>query len=65
MLGSGSETTSEILTKKAGEFPKWVDMAASRLASRNPDQLLSLIKDRKIPDSVRERAIPELPALWR
>ena len=32
-------------------------MAASRLASRNPDQLLSLIKDRKIQDSVRERAI--------
>ena len=32
-------------------------MAASRLARRNPDQLLSLIKDRKIPDSVRERAI--------
>ena len=48
---------AKFLTKKAGEFPKWVDMAASRLASRNPDQLLSLIKDRKIPDSVRERAI--------
>ncbi len=48
---------AKFLTKKAGEFPQWVDMAASRFASRNPDQLLSLIKDRKIPDSVRERAI--------
>jgi len=48
---------TKFLTNKAGKFPKWVDMAASRLASRNPDQLLSLIKDRKIPDTVRERAI--------
>ena len=48
---------AKFLTKKAGEFPKWVDMAASRLASRNPDQLLLLIKDRKIPDAVREKAI--------
>ncbi|HBX26662.1 MAG TPA: hypothetical protein DEF72_04430 [Gammaproteobacteria bacterium] len=48
---------AKFLTKKAGQFPKWVDMAASRLANRNPDQLLLLIKDRKIPDAVREKAI--------
>ncbi|MEG3593839.1 MAG: transglycosylase SLT domain-containing protein [Pseudomonadota bacterium] len=48
---------AKFLTRKGGDFPQWVDMAASRLARRNPDQLLSLIKDRKIQDSVRERAI--------
>ena len=48
---------AKFLTRKGGNFPKWVDMAASRLARRNPDQLLSLIKDRKIQDSVREKAI--------
>ena len=48
---------AKFLTTRAGEFPEWVDMAASRLASKNPDKLLSLIKDRKIPDSVRQQAI--------
>ena len=48
---------AKFLTRKGSDFPQWVDMAASRLARRNPDQLLSLIKDRKIQDSVRERAI--------
>jgi soluble lytic murein transglycosylase len=47
----------KFLTKQAEKFPEWVDMAASRLASRNPDKLLALIKDRKIPDSVRQSAI--------
>jgi len=47
----------KFLTKQAAKFPEWVDMAASRLASRNPDKLLALIKDRKIPDSVRQLAI--------
>ncbi len=48
---------AKFLTTRAGEFPEWVDMAASRLASKNPDKLLSLIKDRKIPDSVRQQAV--------
>ena len=48
---------AKFLTTRATEFPEWVDMAASRLASKNPDKLLSLIKDRKIPDSVRQQAI--------
>jgi soluble lytic murein transglycosylase len=47
----------KFLTKQAEKFPEWVDMAASRLASRNPDKLLALIKDRKISDSVRQSAI--------
>ena len=45
------------LTKHASDFPEWVDLASSRLASRNPDKLLALINDRKIPDLVREKAI--------
>lgn len=48
---------AKFLTTRAAEFPEWVDMAASRLASKNPDKLLSLIKDRKIPDSVRQQAV--------
>ena len=48
---------AKFLTTRAAEFPEWVDMAASRLARKNPDKLLSLIKDRKIPDSVRQQAI--------
>ena len=47
----------KFLTKQAEKFPEWVDMAASRLAGRNPDKLLALIKDRKIPDSTRQLAI--------
>jgi soluble lytic murein transglycosylase len=47
----------KFLTKQAEKFPEWVDMAASRLAGRNPDKLLALIKDRKIPDSARQLAI--------
>ncbi|MDC1076575.1 transglycosylase SLT domain-containing protein [Litorivicinus sp.] len=45
------------LTKQAAQFPEWVDMAASRLASRNPERLLELIKNREIPDAFREQAI--------
>ena len=45
------------LTNQGSEFPEWAEMAASRLASRNPDKLLALIKDRKIPDIIREKAI--------
>jgi soluble lytic murein transglycosylase len=48
---------AKFLTTRAAEFPEWVDMAASRLARKNPDKLLSLIKDRKIPDSVRKQAV--------
>ncbi|MGB2473879.1 MAG: transglycosylase SLT domain-containing protein [Litorivicinaceae bacterium] len=48
---------AKFLTTRAAEFPEWVDMAASRLASKNPDKLLSLIKNRKIPDNVRQKAI--------
>ena len=48
---------AKFLTTRAAEFPEWVDMAASRLARKNPDKLLSLIKDRKIPDSVRQQAV--------
>ena len=48
---------AKFLTTRAAEFPEWVDMAASRLARKNPDKLLSIIKDRKIPDSVRQRAV--------
>ena len=32
-------------------------MAASNLARKNPDRLLKLIKDRKIPETVRQQAI--------
>ena len=45
------------LTKHADDFPEWVDMASSRLARRDPDKLLALINNRKIPDLVREKAI--------
>lgn len=48
---------AKFLTTRAAEFPEWVDMAASRLARKNPDKLLSLIKDRKIPNSVRQQAV--------
>lgn len=47
----------KFLTKQAEKFPKWTDMAASRLARKNPDRLLKLIKDRKIPEAVRQQAI--------
>ena len=48
---------ARFLTRDATEFPEWVDMAASRLARKNPDQILELIRDRKVPDAVRGDAI--------
>jgi soluble lytic murein transglycosylase len=48
---------ARFLTRQADQYPEWVDMAASRLARRNPDQILELIRDRKVPDSAREAAI--------
>ena len=48
---------AKFLTQKSAEFPELVAMAASRLARREPDLALSLIKDRKIPDASRKQAI--------
>lgn len=48
---------ARFLTRQAEAYPEWVDMAASRLARKNPDQILELIRDRKVPDSVRQTAI--------
>lgn len=45
------------LTKRADDFPEWVEMAANRLARKNPDTVLKLIKNRQISDSVRAKAI--------
>ena len=47
----------QFLIKQAAKYPEWAEMAASRLARRNPDKLLALINDRKIADSVRSQAI--------
>lgn len=43
--------------QKAKAYPEWAEMAANRLTRSNPDRMLALLKDRKIPESVREKAI--------
>lgn len=50
-------TPISFLMKKAKLFPQWVEVAAARLAQRNPDKILELLKNKKIPQSARTKAI--------
>lgn len=50
-------TPETYFKQKAKAYPEWAEMAANRLTRSNPDRMLALLKERKIPESVREKAI--------
>jgi len=43
--------------QRAKNYPEWAEMAANRLTRKDPDRMLKLLKDRVVPEAVREKAI--------